>query len=505
MSGRTYTAWILSVFLLVACGEQETDIVPGVLYNITTTEGDGFALFERTPNKRWTGIYYLDDGRLMATKRTVSLKVGKELILRDSTGKKMPVISYSPYEEPEYVDYPETWAYRDSVYEVSVKNDVEYGKAQGYWVSYPDTGAVCNYSEIYRAKKPELKNGKRELELTMDVYLPDDARTVTRPLLVLIHDGAFFNGDKADIGYPEFAYYFAGRGYVVASVNYRLGFWIEDIDNLITKAATVKTAGFRAVQDVDAAIRYIVHQKDSFNVDPERVFVAGASAGGITALNVAFMSNQDIPDCARDEGGIKSVNPHLHDTYTIRAVGNMWGAVYDMSILDNATTAVTSYHNICDPIVPYGSGYPFKNVFYNWAIMPLMYGSGEITRHLGHERAALKSYDRLGKHMIFFDRDDAGHKTLNTCFYEIASDMRNFFSARMLSSPVIYKHNERLGSFQVESSDLDSVYWRVEGGVIQKQTLNSIDVLLFPDAVAHSVTVSGKYKNGLTFRKDWNL
>lgn len=496
MRNRVYIVLVLVSFFFIGCDEIEVDIVPGALYCVTTTEGDGFAKFERVSKNEWSGIFYLSKGQLMAVKRHVNLKIGKELALIDEADKEIRIISYSPYGEPEFKDYPDTRTYRDSLFSVSVKEDVVYGRAQGYWASYPDSGGT--YQEIFDAKQQELDQGKKELELKMDVYLPDDGKDATRPLLVLIHGGAFFNGDKDDLGFPAWARYFASMGYVVASVNYRLGFR--------KSLPSVKRAGFRAVQDIDAAIRYILHYKGLYAVDPNRVFVAGTSAGGITALNVAFMRDENIPSDAQEEGGIKAENPEMNEPYNIRAVGNMWGAVNDLSILDNASTSVISFHSSGDPVVPYGDGHPFKKiVILNLILFPTMYGSEKITEYLGNQRAFLKPYDLPDRHTLHVDKDENGKNKLSSRFYEIETLMRDYFSAQMLPSPVVYTHNDLSQTFQVTSSDLDSVYWRVENGVIQKQSNNQVDVLLFPDASSHSVTVCGKYKSGLTFRYKWYL
>lgn len=495
MRNRILIALVFVSYLLVGCDEKEVNLVPDLLYCITTTEGDGFAKFEHVSKNKWSGVFYLSKGRLTAVKRKVSLKTGEKLALVDETDKEIPIISYSPYEEPVFKDYPETWTYLDSAYSVNVKENVVYGSAQGYWVSYPDSGGT--YQEIFDAKQQDLEQGKKGLELTMDVYLPDDGKVATRPLLVLIHGGGFFNGDKADLGFPEWAHDFASMGYVVASVNYRLGFK--------KSLPSIKRAGFYAVQDVDAAIRYIIHKKGIYGVDPERVFVAGTSAGGITALNVAFMRDGDIPSEARDEGGIKSENPEMNESFNIRAVGNMWGAVNDLSILDNASSSVISFHSTGDPVVPFGEGHPFKKiVLLNLVLFPTMYGSEKITEYLGNQRAVLKPYDLPDKHTLHIDKDENGVKTINSRFYEIETCMRNLFSAVMLPSPVTVKHTGNSQAFQIFSSDIDSVYWHVEGGAILKQSDYSIDVLLFPDTSNHSVTVCGKYKSGLTFRHQWN-
>lgn len=492
---RLFIWTVLASCLIIGCVKREVDFIPGSLYCVTTTEGEGFVLFDRPSDDKWKGVYYPSIGRLIAKKRLIELKIGKEFALVDETGKETPLISYRCYEEPEFKDYSETWTYLDSIYSVSLKKDIVYGRAQGYWASYPDSGGT--YQEIFDAKKIELEQGKKEIDLTMDIYLPKDKKVGSRPLLVLIHGGAFFNGDKTDLGFPEWAHDFASMGYVVASVNYRLGF----NKNLVS----VKQAGFYAVQDVDAAIRYIVHNKEDYFVDPNRVFVAGTSAGGITALNVAFMKDRDIPSEAQGEGGINAVNPELNDSYKIRAVGNMWGAINKLAILDNVSSSIISFHSTGDPVVPYGEGHPFENIFLNWLLFPTMYGSEKITEYLGEKRSTLKSYSLPDKHTLHTDVDENGKRVLCPRFYEIEKDMSDFFSSVMQPSPIIASHTDNLPAFQISSSEVDSVYWHVDGGVIMRNNGCRADVLLFPDAASHSVTVCGKYRSGLTFRHKWNL
>ena len=499
MRNRFFISFIFVLLILVGCDEKEVDFVPGTLYYITTTEGEGVVKFEHVSKNKWSGIFFLSKGQLMAEERRVNLKIDNELALIDEADKVIRIISYSLYEKPEFMDYPETWTYQDTIYSVSIKKDIVYGKAQGYWASYPDSGGT--YQEIYGAKQQELDEGKKELELTMDVYLPHDNNDASRPLLVLIHGGAFFNGDKADLGFPEWAHDFARMGYVVASVNYRLGYRL----GLIKSLASFNQAGLYAVQDVDAAIRYIIHHQELYGVDPDRVFVAGTSAGGITALNVAFMRDENIPSDAQEAGGIKAVNPEINELYKIRAVGNMWGAVNDLSMLDNTTSSVVSFHSTGDLVVPFGKGHPFERLFLNWLFFPIMYGSEQITNYIGQPRAMLKPYDLPGCHTLHIDTDVNGAKLLNSRFYEIETTMRDFFSGVMLPSPIEVKHSENSQAFSVSSSDVESISWHVEGGVILKQEGSQADVLLFPDLLTHHVLVCGKYKSGLTFRYKWNL
>ena len=101
--------------------------------------------------------------------------------------------------------------------------------------------------------------------------------------------------------------------------------------------------------------------------------------------------------------------------------------------------------------------------------------------------------------------DINGEKFLSSYFYEIETAMCDFFSSSMLPSPVEVRHSDNSQIFQLISSDVDDVYWHVDGGAILENSDYSINVLLFPDTSNHSVTVCGKYKSGLTFRHQWKL
>ena len=154
MKGKFYIVLILASLMIASCDIKDVDFVSGSLYLVSTTEGEGFVMIERKPNDQWGGIFYLSESRLTAKRQTVSLKVGKDLTFVNDTGKEIPVLSYSLYEEPEFIDYPETWTYQDSVFSVTLIKDVVYASALGYWVSYPDTGGV--YQDIFEAKQQEL-------------------------------------------------------------------------------------------------------------------------------------------------------------------------------------------------------------------------------------------------------------------------------------------------------------------------------------------------------------
>lgn len=486
---RRILPFILLLLFLAACDRGEAPFTPGALYKITTEQAEGYATFTKSGRKNWKGTFYEDKGNLFASEAEVKLKLGKDRIMMEfAKDNQVPIESYSLYEAPLFQEFPGTWEYKDSVYAVSVQDNIVYAKARGFWTSYPDKGDT--FLSIYMQKL--FEKDQKDLDLDLDLYLPKDDGTATRPLLVLIHGGAFYNGDKKDIGYPEWARYFAGLGYVVASVNYRLGFSLF---------FPTERAGFRAVQDVNAAIRYLVHHKGKYNIDPKRVFVAGTSAGGITALNVAFLTDDDRPEKAKKDGLITDVNPTLKDRFSIRAVGNMWGAVNNVDIISNSRTAVVSFHSSGDPIVPFEMDHPFRKVLGNEVMFPVMYGSKYIT-DAARGRTKLYSYDLPGTHNLHCEKDkSSGEQVLNSRFYEIEHGMRDFFSSVMLPHPFKPVHKEdNSQTFTYDKSDIASIYWKVEGGVILSQDEGCVQVLFLPGQDP-SLIASGTYTSGLTFYK----
>ena len=56
----------------------------------------------------------------------------------------------------------------------------------------------------------------------MDIYTPDGDTEINRPLILFIHGGSFYGGDKSSVDCQDFCKEFAKKGYVTASVNYRL-------------------------------------------------------------------------------------------------------------------------------------------------------------------------------------------------------------------------------------------------------------------------------------------
>lgn len=231
-------------------------------------------------------------------------------------------------------------------YEVTVERNVPYATAQGYYSHTPVGERKAILKLLFHS------GWMTPITLEMDIYLPEGDLQETRPLLLMMHGGAFFIGNKEELGQTAWCRYFASLGYVAASINYRLGFH--------PVKAEVREAEMRALEDADAALAYLLGRED-LRINPQLVFLAGASAGAITALNMAY-------------------RPAPVSAYRICAVANLWGAVHSLSVLERASVPILSFQSVVDPILPYEEGYPLNNRLKH--ILDYFYGT-----HAIHEKA----------------------------------------------------------------------------------------------------------------------
>ena len=114
----------------------------------------------------------------------------------------------------------------------------------------------------------------------MDIYLPGGRNTDTTKVIILIHGGAWNQGDKAD--FTEYVDTLKKRlpGYAIFNINYRL--------------ATGTSNFFPAQEDdVKAAVEFIYGKRDVYKISGKFVLL-GASAGGHLALLQANKYNSPV-------------------------------------------------------------------------------------------------------------------------------------------------------------------------------------------------------------------
>ncbi|HWO73259.1 MAG TPA: alpha/beta hydrolase [Dehalococcoidia bacterium] len=126
------------------------------------------------------------------------------------------------------------------------------------------------------------------LDLRLDVYRPP-AGGEKRTAVIQLHGGGFRRGSKDSL--IANCRLFAERGYVALASQYRLldqGRWPAQIE------------------DVKAAIRWTRTNAASLNVDPDKIAVAGYSAGGFLALAAAGAPDDPALEGSGGNAGVSS-------------------------------------------------------------------------------------------------------------------------------------------------------------------------------------------------------
>lgn len=120
-------------------------------------------------------------------------------------------------------------------------------------------------------------------DLRYDLYEPAGDTSERRPLIIWVHGGSFSAGNENTPEIVDQANFFARKGYVNASISYRLSATgCTRIDPVCLESIV------DATEDAQAAVRYFRANAATFGIDPERIAIAGTSAGAITAMNVGF-------------------------------------------------------------------------------------------------------------------------------------------------------------------------------------------------------------------------
>lgn len=214
--------------------------------------------------------------------------------------------------------------------------------------------------------------------LFLDVYEPENDTLEARPLIIFAFPGGFITGTRQDADVVILAERFAKRGYVTASIDYRLSPTLLFNQNERFLFLSI----IKAVHDMKAAIRFFRKDADSANVyriDPGKIFVAGISAGGVTSVHAAYLDAEELPpSIAADTaaiGGIEGLSGNPGYSTDVVATINLCGAIGDTSWMNNSQTPVISLHGTSDQLVPYGS----TNNFFGASF--IIHGSGSMDDH----------------------------------------------------------------------------------------------------------------------------
>ena len=223
-------------------------------------------------------------------------------------------------------------------------------------------------------------------EHQMDIYFPESDTVNNRPLIIFMHGGSFINGNKSNIACVDFCKSFARRGYVAASINYRLNnnsqaFALSQQEQYVTV--------LKATSDLKGAIRYFrksVADGNPYGIDGNTVFIGGASAGAVAAIHSAYIDDIiDLPTSRSYQdiltgqtinfnmqallnsigGSLEGDAGNNNYSSSVSGIFNFAGGINDINWIDNNDEPIVSCQGDLDNIVYYdcGPGLGIPSVF----------------------------------------------------------------------------------------------------------------------------------------------
>ena len=218
---------------------------------------------------------------------------------------------------------------------VTVTSDLTYGSATTY----------ANQTQV----------------LKLDLYQPTGDAAPQRPLIVFAHGGGFIAGTKTDAYPVAFCTRLARLGYVVASIEYRLGFAATGI-GAAADTAQIALAAIRGGQDMKAAVRFFRQSAagaNAYRLYPSYIIAAGSSAGAFMALETGYLDKASEVPASIDLaalGGVEGTGGNPGYSSAVAAVVSLSGATQSPDIIEAGDVPLCSAHGTADPLVPYAQG-----------------------------------------------------------------------------------------------------------------------------------------------------
>ncbi|WP_299107166.1 alpha/beta hydrolase [uncultured Tenacibaculum sp.] len=226
----------------------------------------------------------------------------------------------------------------------------------------------------------------QEMPILLDVYHPNNNST-NRPVFMFIHGGGFQGGTKTKPEIIAMGNYFASRGWVFVSIDYRT---VEDLGTIFTGIAPQKwiditlqnssspgdtktsIAMYAAQRDAKAALRWIIANANTYNINSDYITVGGASAGAITAIALGISNQEDFRDeiPLYEDPTLSTTN--LSETFVVKSIIDYWGSnvkldvfnlVYGTERYDSNDPELFIAHGTLDPTVLYSEATELNNIY----------------------------------------------------------------------------------------------------------------------------------------------
>jgi len=318
---------------------------------------------------------------------------------------------------------------------------------------------------IKYARKPQSDG--QMIDLNYDVYEPHGDTFSLRPVMLLIHGGAYLKLiDQNSPDIVQMSEYFAKRGYVCVSIDYRQE---PNVLALLSEESMVKAVG-RALIDTKEAVDHLISTYQTGNpyrIDTSKAFIGGVSAGAVSTMFISYLDSLQMLSPKYQQWILSAVGPdvdyvlrHKFDLVKPKVAISISGALLDTGWVVNKGIDLFLNHGSDDGIVPYNFGYPIGIPF-----LPKLFGGKAIFPRAQHQGVRVEFEDWIGRGHVPF---------MNLSFPDILINLIN---------PTIFDSTMRhIARFVYPKLDCNS---RISGvQYLQQEELN-----LFPNPSAGSFNI----------------
>lgn len=323
--------------------------------------------------------------------------------------------------------------------------------------------------------------------LRMDIYYPNLTidPSPKRPFIMLFHGGGFSSGDKQSGDIKDLCIHMARRGFVCATVNYRLGYNFTEYDQY--------KARYRAIQDGHAALRHIVNHANTIRVDTSWIFVGGQSSGSLLAMGMVYADPFELDSVSllynataigTELGNLYTSGNNLTDSYSIKGVFNNWGGVTKNEVDFNEMLPTVAFHGALDTTVQIDADNSFLHYTLN--------GSRALHYDLIANNVCSEiTVDTLGGHGIFRNSSSVFRAGRASCFFKSIFCKRcsNFYSTDSIPSncsfPVSVNKYHFDADIKIYPNPFENVF-KIDGfnGVLELTIYNCFGQLIYKDEKA---------------------
>ena len=245
--------------------------------------------------------------------------------------------------------------------------------------------------------------------LRLDRYsVIDESDRSAKPCIVFVFGGGFIGGHRDWEGYLSYFKKMAEKGYVVFSIDYRLG--LRPLLGRLQKGEEIAKTEYPhlfenainvAVEDLYDATSFILSKADEWKIDPARIIINGSSAGAVSVLQAEYYL------CS----GNKRIRK-LPDGFRYAGVISFAGAVLSTSESlhwDKQPCPILFFHGDADNRVPYDKVPFFQYCFF---------GSKKL----------VEEFDKLKWPYYFYDVENAAHEIAESPMKSNIAEIEEFLS-----------------------------------------------------------------------------